>query len=156
MNILHIYKDYYPVLGGIENHVRVLAEAGVARGHEVTVLVTSRDRHTRREEFNGVKLIKTSRWINISSAPISPAMFFQARKLGRAADIIHLHFPYPLGEMACLFSGSHAKTVITYHSDIVRQKTLRTLYRPFLWRILRHADQLIATSGRYLDTSPYL
>ncbi len=156
MNILHIYKDYYPVLGGIENHVRVLAEAGVARGHNVTVLVTSRDRHTRREELNGVKLIKTSRWINISSAPISPAMFFEARKLGRTADIIHLHFPYPLGEMACLFSGSHAKTVITYHSDIVRQKTLRTLYRPFLWRILRHADQLIATSGRYLDTSPYL
>jgi rhamnosyl/mannosyltransferase len=103
-----------------------------------------------------VKLIKTSRWVNISSAPISPAMFFEARKLGRVADIIHLHFPYPLGEMACLFSGSHAKTVITYHSDIVRQKTLRTFYRPFLWRILRHADRLIATSGRYLDTSPYL
>ena len=25
--ILHLYKDYYPVLGGIENHVRALAEA---------------------------------------------------------------------------------------------------------------------------------
>ena len=156
MNILHIYKDYYPILGGIENHVRVLAEAGAARGHDVTVLVTSRDRHTRREELNGVKLIKTSRWINISSAPISPAMFSEARKLGRAADIIHLHFPYPPGEMARLFSGSRAKTIITYHSDIVRQKLLRTVYQPFLWRILRQADRIIATSGRYIDTSPYL
>ena len=139
MNILHIYKDYYPVLGGIENHVRVLAEAGAARGHDVTVLVTSHDRHTRREELNGAKLIKTSRWINISSAPISPAMFSEARKMGRAADIIHLHFPYPPGEMARLFSGSRAKTIITYHSDIVRQKLLRTVYQPFLWRILRQA-----------------
>ncbi|NTU62600.1 MAG: glycosyltransferase [Chloroflexi bacterium] len=156
MNILHIYKDYYPVLGGIENHVRVLAEAGAARGHDVTVLVTSHDRHTRREELNGAKLIKTSRWINISSAPISPAMFSEARKLGRAADIIHLHFPYPPGEMARLFSGSRAKTIITYHSDIVRQKLLRTVYQPFLWRILRQADRIIATSGRYIDTSPYL
>ncbi|HTP09287.1 MAG TPA: glycosyltransferase [Anaerolineae bacterium] len=156
MNILHIYKDYYPVLGGIENHVRVLAEAGVTRGHAVTVLVTSRDRHTRCETLNGVKLIKTSRWINISSAPISPAMFFEARKLGRRADVVHLHFPYPLGEMARLFSGSHAKTIITYHSDIVRQKLLRTVYQPFLWRILRKADRIIATSGRYIDTSPYL
>lgn len=156
MNILHIYKDYYPVLGGIENHVRVLAEAGVTRGHEVNVLVTSRDRYTRREELNGVKLIKTSRWINISSAPISPAMFLEARRLGRTADIIHLHFPYPLGEMARLFCGSRAKTIITYHSDIVRQKVLRTVYQPFLWRILRQADCLIATSGRYIDTSPYL
>jgi rhamnosyl/mannosyltransferase len=156
MNILHIYKDYYPVLGGIENHVRVLAEAGVARGHDVSVLVTSRDRHTRREELNGVQLIKTSRWINVSSAPISPAMFVEARKLARTADIIHLHFPYPLGELARLFSGARAKTIITYHSDIVRQKLLRTVYQPFLWRILRKAERIIATSGRYIDTSPYL
>ncbi len=156
MNILHIYKDYYPVLGGIENHVRVLAEAGVARGHNVTVLVTSRDRHAQREELNGVKLIKTPRWVNISSAPISPVMFLEARKRGRTADIIHLHFPYPLGEMARLISGSRAKTIITYHSDIVRQKMLRAVYQPFLWRILRQADRIIATSGRYIDTSPYL
>ena len=156
MNILHIYKDYYPVLGGIENHVRVLAEAGAARGHAVTVLVTSRDRKTRREELNGVKLIKTARWVNISSAPISPAMFREARQLGRTADVIHLHFPYPLGELARLLSGSRAKTIITYHSDIVRQKLLRTVYQPFLWRILRKADRIIATSGRYIDTSPYL
>ncbi|CAG0936785.1 N-acetyl-alpha-D-glucosaminyl-diphospho-ditrans, octacis-undecaprenol 3-alpha-mannosyltransferase / rhamnosyltransferase [Thermoflexales bacterium] len=156
MNILHIYKDYYPVLGGIENHVRVLAEAGVARGHAITVLVTSRDRKTQHEELNGVKLIKTARWVNISSAPISPTMFLEARRRGRTADVIHLHFPYPLGELARLCSGSHAKTIITYHSDIVRQKMLRTVYQPFLWRVLRKADRLIATSGRYLDTSPYL
>jgi len=41
MRILHIYKDYYPVLGGIENHLRVLAEGLAARGHEVTVLVAN-------------------------------------------------------------------------------------------------------------------
>ncbi len=156
MKILHIYKDYAPVLGGIENHVRVLAEAGAARGHDVTVLVASLDRRTCRETMNGVQVIKTSRWINISSAPISPAMFREARNLGQTADIVHLHFPYPLGELAYLFSGSRAKTIITYHSDIVRQKALRTIYQPFLWRILRKADRLIATSGRYIDTSPYL
>src|SRR3972149_10505128 len=98
MRILHIYKDYFPVLGGIENHVRVLAEAGVARGHAVTVLVTSLDRHPHVETMNGVKLIKTSRWINISSAPISPAMFLAARRL--KADVVHLHFPYPPRAMA--------------------------------------------------------
>ena len=35
MRILHIYKDYHPVRGGIENHVRVLAEAQAAAGHDV-------------------------------------------------------------------------------------------------------------------------
>ncbi len=156
MRILHIYKDYFPVLGGIENHIRVLAEAGVQRGHQVTVLVTSLDRSRHVETLNGVKLIKTPRWINISSAPISPAMFRWAPQIGRDVDIVHLHFPYPLGELAQLFSGSRAKTIITYHSDIVRQKTLRTIYQPFLWRILRKADRIIATSDRYRDTSPFI
>ncbi|NJL34781.1 MAG: glycosyltransferase [Chloroflexaceae bacterium] len=41
MHILHIYKDYFPVLGGIENHVRAAAEGVAARGHQVTVLVTN-------------------------------------------------------------------------------------------------------------------
>jgi glycosyltransferase involved in cell wall biosynthesis len=156
MHILHIYKDYYPVLGGIENHVRVLAEAGAARGHTISVLVTSLDRNASLENMNGVELIKTPRWINISSTPISPALFGRARAIGREADIVHLHFPYPLGELAHLYSGSRAKTIITYHSDIVRQRLLRSFYRPWLWRILRRADRIIATSGRYLDTSLYI
>ncbi len=46
--------------------------------------------------------------------------------------------------------------VITYHSDIVRQRTLRVLYRPLLWRVLESADRLIATSPTYLESSPYL
>lgn len=156
MRILHIYKDYFPILGGIENHIRLLAEASAKRGHEVTALVTSLDRVTRSETLNAVKLVKTARWLNISSAPLSPAMFGRARTLGREADIVHLHFPYPLGEMAHLFSNTSAKTVITYHSDIVRQKFLLILYRPFLWRILRRADRIIATSPRYIDTSPFI
>ncbi|HEY4690027.1 MAG TPA: glycosyltransferase [Anaerolineae bacterium] len=156
MRILHIYKDYFPVLGGIENHVRVLAEAGVARGHAVTVLVTSLDRRTRVESMNGVAVVKAARWINISSAPISPSLFAHARRLGRAADIVHLHFPYPLGEMAWLFSRSRAKTIVTYHSDIVRQKNLLRVYRPFLWRVLRRVDRILATSPRYIDTSPFI
>ncbi len=31
MRILHLYKDYAPVFGGIENHVRVLA-GGLRKG----------------------------------------------------------------------------------------------------------------------------
>jgi glycogen synthase len=49
MNIVHIYKDYYPVMGGMENHIRQLAEAQAAQGHEVTVLVTNTGGRTTRE-----------------------------------------------------------------------------------------------------------
>jgi len=41
MHILHVYKDYPPVRGGIENHVRILAEGQAAQGHTVEVVVAS-------------------------------------------------------------------------------------------------------------------
>ena len=41
MRVLHVYKDYAPVIGGIENHVRALAEGQAAAGHDVTVLVSA-------------------------------------------------------------------------------------------------------------------
>ncbi len=76
MNILHIYKDYYPVKGGIENHVKALAEEQARRGHAVSVLVTSRDRHTHVETINGcAAMILPRAWRRFSSAPISLAMF---------------------------------------------------------------------------------
>jgi rhamnosyl/mannosyltransferase len=45
---------------------------------------------------------------------------------------------------------------VTYHSDIVRQSTILPLYRPFLWRLLRKADAIIATSPQYIASSEYL
>ncbi len=47
MKILHIYKDYPPILGGIENHVQLLAQGQADRGHDVTVLVTNPAQSTR-------------------------------------------------------------------------------------------------------------
>ena len=41
-------------MGGIENHMKTLAEAQVAAGHQVRVLVTNPDNQRRREQINGV------------------------------------------------------------------------------------------------------
>jgi glycosyltransferase involved in cell wall biosynthesis len=154
MKILHIYKDYFPVLGGIENHIKLLAEAQAARGHAVSVLVASRDRHTHIETLNGVRVIFAARLATISSAPISLALFDLIRH--ETSDVAHLQFPYPPGELANYFCGRARKTVITYQSDIVRQKYLRVLYAPLMERVLARADRLIATSPNYIASSPVL
>src|SRR3972149_752944 len=98
MNILHIYKDYFPILGGIENHVRILAEAQAALGHHVTVLVTHPGRQTVMNDMNGVRVIFGGRLATIASTPISPSLFAWAARL--RADVAHLHFPHPPGEVA--------------------------------------------------------
>ena len=154
LRILHVYKDYYPVLGGMENHIRTLAEAQAARGNAVTVLVTSRMPHTTVEALNNVRLVRTARWATVASTPISPATFWWTTRI--RADIAHLHLPYPPGDVANVLLGRAQRTVMTYHSDIVRQKNLLRLYAPFLRYSLKRADRIIATSPRYVETSAIL
>lgn len=154
MRILHLYKDYFPVVGGIENHVKWLAEAQAARGHDVSVLVASQDHRTHIEMLNGVRMIFAARLATISSAPISVEL---PRLLARERpDIVHLQFPYPLGEAANYFFGRARKTIITYQSDIIRQKFLRVVYAPLMERVLTRADRIIATSPNYIQSSPVL
>ncbi|MFQ6100792.1 MAG: glycosyltransferase [Anaerolineae bacterium] len=154
MNVLHIYKDYYPVLGGIENHVKVLAEAQAAAEHRVTVLVCGPSPRTQVENINGVKVIKAGRLITAASMPLSlsqPSILARLRP-----DVAHIHSPYPLGEVANWLLGQARTTVITHHSDVVRQRGWLRFYGPLLRRVLRAADCVIATSPRYIETSPWL
>ena len=157
-HVLHVYKDYPPVLGGIEKHIRTLARHQVRAGWRVTVLVTNPDPfprglRTRVEDEEGIRVIRSGRYVTLASTPISLA---QAWHLLRAsADIVHLHFPYPPGEIVN-WLRARGPTVITYHSDVVRQKRILRLYAPLLRRILREAQAIIATSIPYLRTSPFL
>lgn len=151
--VLHVYKDFYPVPGGIEGHIRDLTARLRALGIAASVLVTAPDRRTRWEVLFGVPVTKAGRLAELASTPIS---FRLCLELWRSdADIYHLHFPYPLGEVAYLLRP-RGRLVITYHSDIVRQRTLLQLYRPLLGRLLRRADAILVTSPQYLRSSPFL
>ena len=154
MKILHIYKDYYPVLGGIENHIRLLAEAQARRGHEVTILATGPGPRTLCEVLNGVRVIKAGRLATIASAPLSVTLpLILARQ---RPDIAHLHFPYPVGEVAQWLLGRAQRTVMTYHSDVVRQRGWLRLYSPVMRRVLKAMDRILVTSPQYLHSSPFL
>ena len=156
MRVLYLYKDYYPVLGGIENHIRVLAEGLRERGVDTRVLVTNTIGQTLEETIGGVPVVKTARQINVSSAPVSLPFFSWVRKLEAGADIAHAHMPYPPGEVAHLLAGRARRFVVTYHSDIVRQRVLGALYRPFLWQVLRKARLIAVSNPVYIQDSPFL
>ena len=154
MKILHVYKDYYPVLGGIENHVRALAEAQARLGHQVTVLVTGPGLRTERQEMGGVQVIKAGCLATVASTPLSLALPRELRRL--QPDVVHVQSPYPVGEAANWLVGRGRATVVTYHSDVVRQRRMLALYAPVLRRVLRAAHRIIVTSPQYAATSPFL
>jgi glycosyltransferase involved in cell wall biosynthesis len=154
MRVLHVYKDYYPVLGGIENHLRLVAEEQARRGLDVSVLVTNTARGTSVTTSNGVRIIRASRLAHVASTPLSLDFLSHLRR--EPADVIHLHFPYPPGEVGAWLLRADVPTVITYHSDVVRQKRILRLYAPLLERVLQHVDRIIVGSPQYLESSDYL
>lgn len=154
MQILHVYKDYPPVLGGIEQHLHLVARHQARRGHQVTVLVTSLDAKTSVRQEDGVEVVRAGRLAHLASTPVSPALFLEMRR--RRPDLTHLHFPYPPGEVAQLLFGRSRATVVTYHSDVVRQRLLRLIYRPLMMRVLRRVDRILPTSEAYAASSRVL
>lgn len=153
MKILQIYKDYYPVLGGIENHLRVLCEGLCARGHEVTALVTSPGRHTTIAQHGQLRIVRAGRLLQAASTPLSLAMLREA--LQAPADLVHLHYPFPPGDLAALLRPA-LPLVVTYHSDIVRQQRLDRAYAPLRALTLRRAQAILATNAPYIASSPVL
>jgi rhamnosyl/mannosyltransferase len=76
----------------------------------------------------------------------------------RRYQIIHFHFPHPMGVLSYLASikPRDHKVVITYHSDIVRQENLLKVYAPFMRAVMARADAIICTSPDYLASSAQL
>ena len=145
MRILHIYKDYPPILGGIENHVQLLAQGQAAAGHDVTVLVTNpAGPRTTVATENGVAVIRAGRLATVASTPLSVALPW--RLLRQRPDVVHLHYPYPVGEVCQWLLRRGRGTVLSYHADIVRQAGILRLYKPLLRRVLRWVDAIVIGS----------
>ncbi len=151
-----LYKDYYPVVGGIENHIRLLARGLRAQGVDARVLATNTGTATLRQTIDGVPVTKTGRQAHILSTPISLSYFAELRRQTAMADLVHLHAPYPPAELAQLILGRAKPTVISYHSDIVRQKKTGKLYAPLLRKVLQRAALVAASSPVYMASSPFL
>ena len=153
MRILHLYKDYAPVVGGIENLVKTLAEAQVRNGHHVSVLVCAPGMRPSVRMEQGVRVVRAGRLCTAASMPLS--LDFVFRLCRERPDVTHIHSPFPLGEWAHRQWGRGA-TVISHHADVVRQKRLLALYSPIYRRVLRGAHRIIAASPAYRDGSPWL
>lgn len=151
--VLHIGKFYPPQMGGMETHLQSLCE-GLQRHIDVRVLVASPDRQAKVERIKGVPVTRLGTAATLAGAPICPGMV----KLIRQSDasIIHLHLPNPAAVLAYLISGTRAKLVVSYHSDVVRQRTLDAVFRPILLTALNRAEAILAASPNYLDSSPVL
>jgi O-antigen biosynthesis rhamnosyltransferase len=157
MKILHIYKSYYPFsVGGIEKHIHSLCESLYDYGIESTVLTTKSGSPAHSDQVGKSTIHYFPSILEIASCPISPALLKNFRRFSRDFDILHYHFPWPFADLTNLLTSVNKPVIVTYHSDIVRQKYLKIVYYPFMHLFLNHADAIIASSDNYLESSPIL
>ncbi|MGA9771226.1 MAG: glycosyltransferase [Blastocatellia bacterium] len=153
MRVLHVGKFYPPYLGGMETHLQLLCKE-LKEFVSLKVVVANEGRESLREIVSGVNISRVGTLFTFAAAPVCPGMLQEIRE--SQADIVHLHLPNPLAILAYLASGHKGKLVITYHSDIIRQKVLGALFEPMLHKVLKRCSAIIATSPNYIDSSSVL
>ncbi|MEP6506606.1 MAG: glycosyltransferase [Gemmatimonadales bacterium] len=140
-------------MGGIETHLRTLVEGLVDRT-DIDVVVAHSIPETVVERIGGVRVKRLKRQFSFRGAPI--CLGYGAAIRESKADIVHLHLPNPAAVIALLWSRYSGPLVVTYHSDIVRQRFLGKLFEPVLRILLARCDAIIATSDAYASSSPTL
>lgn len=161
IRVLQVYKFYLPHMGGIERSIQLIVENMRADLMDFRVLVCS---HTGSSEcteevIGGVRVMRTDSLGTLFSTPLSIRFFAAFRNLSKSADILHIHSPFPLGEISyLLFRPKGRKLVVTYHADIsqTRWACFAPFYKHVLRALLQRADRIIVTSPAMIQHSPQL
>lgn len=153
MNVLHLGK-FDGDVGGIERYLRALLGGlpdDIVPVNLVANDVARTDEH-RRYRYVTVRAASHG---TIASVAVAPSMPLIARQLHREHrfDIVHLHFPDPLGQLTAMSLPRPVKRVISWHSDIVKQQAALALYRPFLDSFVRDADAIIGATPQHFSSS---
>lgn len=157
MRVLHFYRTYFPEThGGLEQVIRQICLNSRDYGVESRVLTLCDNPSNTMLSLEEADVIQVQRHAEIASCSLSINIWKEYERQVDWADIIHLHYPWPFGDLVHLIKGKGKVCVVTYHSDIIRQQFLKVLYRPLELAFLSSVNRIVATSPNYLQTSNQL
>jgi O-antigen biosynthesis rhamnosyltransferase len=160
VNVLHLYKDALPFSeGGVEQVIHSIASRSATLGCVSSVATT-----VSRRTDSGVHRISGGtytiegfyRTVSLASCPGSWPMLLAYPRLIANIDLVHIHFPWPFADIVHLLRGDGKPFVVTYHSDVVRQRLLGSAYAPLRDALLKKARAIVCTSSvlaRFSDTT---
>ncbi len=158
MKCLHLYRTYFPdPPGGLQEAIRQIALSSAGFGVESCVFTLSPDPYPTEIDRQEARVIRCRSWASPASCDLgSGAAFRRFAESAEWADVIHYHFPWPFADLLHLVVRPKAPAVMTYHSDIVRQRWLGRVYAPLMQGMLSGMRAIVATSPPYAQTSPVL
>jgi len=157
VRVLHVYKDYFPESqGGLEEAIRQICLATGSRGIDNEVFTLAPVRKQEVLARDEAKVTRFRQDGEIASCGLSVAGFLGFRQLAAAADVVHYHFPWPFADLMHLVHRVRTPSLVTYHSDVVRQRTLMRIYAPLMRRFFASVDAIVTTSPNYFASSKVL
>lgn len=133
-----------------------LAQGTCRLGIDVDVLALSRNPVPAMMDVGGYRLHRSRLGLEVASTGMSLSVIPRFAELACQADLVHYHFPWPFMDLVHFLARVKKPSVVTYHSDIVRQSSLLQLYRPLMTQFLSDVTHIVATSPNYLETSEVL
>lgn len=155
IKVLHVYRTYFPdPPGGLQEAIRQICLSTKKYNVESRIFTLSPSPEPNELDFPEGKVFRYRSVMAPASCDIAlPNIISEFKKAAEWADIINYHFPWPFADFLNLFIDKNKAKVMTYHSDIVRQKALGMMYSPLMQKMLRSMDYVVPTSQNYANTS---
>ncbi len=158
LRALQIYRTYFPdPPGGLQEAMRQIA--GSTSRFDVQTKILTLSPHpvpsvVHRQEG---EVLRARSWAAPASCDLGgPNAFRMFSRACGESDIVHYHFPWPFADVLHGAVRPVIPALMTYHSDVIRQKFLGTIYAPLMWRMLKSMKIIVATSPAYARTSTVL
>ena len=132
MRIAQVVASYHPRVGGVETHVRRIAEACAVAGGEVTVLTHGDGDATTVEETGTVRVLRFPRTVPSARYPLSLPLFRYLAGHAEGFDVVHAHSYHTLACQAAARSGLPFVFTPHYHGTghTPAARLMHRVYRP--------------------------
>ncbi|RMH81389.1 MAG: glycosyltransferase [Acidobacteria bacterium] len=153
--VLQLGKHYPPFIGGTEKVIKLFTEKLNYMGVRCDVLCSNDKPYYEEKSYGNYKVMKIPSYFRILSTTVSPGMVLKLKEIQNNYDIIHIHMPDPMANVATFLTKPKGRIVMHWHMDIARYRGLLHLYKPFLIWLFRRADVVIVSSKSLREESEF-
>lgn len=157
-SVLHIYRTYFPdPPGGLQEAIRQICSSTTSLGITNTIYTLSPDPIPAHIDYPEANVVRNRSWLAPASCDMGGIQSFTTfAHLARESDVLHYLFPWPFADILNAAVRPDKPAVLTYISDVVRQRLLGAAYAPLMWRTLKQMQVIVANCPAYAETSPVL
>ncbi len=152
MKIIHIVRQFYPCIGGVENYIYNLSKTQLAAGNDVTVLTLNKNLCTKEdlsdnEIIEGIKIKR----IPFTGSKRYPIALSSVTNLD-GCDIVNIHCVDSFIDYLGILKPFHKKRIIlSTHGGYFHTKWLKILKQVYFYTVTRiilySCDKIIANSN---------